>query len=132
MFDISMQVEANTKEILEIVKANRERHVAIVKDARAGYLEKARELLEMKLAEIKEGKPVDLTINLRQPIDHTKHYDTIIKMLSFHKLETITLGTQEIQNFVEDQWSWTDEFVLTNSVYSPLFKTGNWNIPKDK
>jgi hypothetical protein len=55
---------------------------------------------------------------LKPPLDHTKQYDTIIKMLSMHVDETILLGPQEVQNFIEDQWQWTDDFLLTNARYA--------------
>lgn len=117
-FGINLEVTCNKKEVLDTVKQNREEHIKIVQEAKIGYVEKARALLEEKLHLLKEGKVGRILIDLQYPLDHTSEYDTIIKMLTLHIGDDIILGANEVQMFVEDKWDWTDQFLHHNSAYS--------------
>lgn len=118
MFGITMEVECKTAEVLETVKKNRDEHASIVEEANVGFLVKAKELLEAKLASLKDGKIVPLNVTLAVPQNCTSEYDTIIKMLSMHTEEHVTLGANEVQMFIEDKWEWTNTFLATNAMYS--------------
>src|SRR5690606_25863260 len=87
-------------------------------EARAGYVEMARAELERKLGALKEGKIVALSFNLTVPKDFSSVYKTAISMLEAHTGETIELSADEYRHLVEDEWSWTNEFILSNAGYS--------------
>jgi len=114
----NMRVTCKTSEVLKKVRVNREKHSKIVNEAREGYVEKAKTALAEKMEKLKEGKIVQLYFSLQVPEDHTKEYDTVIKMLEMHQNETIELTANEVSNFIEDDWGWKDHFLRNNAVYS--------------
>ena len=114
----NMRVEAKVTELLEILQKNRAQHSTMVEEARAGYIEKARDALMDRLNDAKKGKTVSLDFSLRLPADYTHHYDTVIGMLELHQTPTITVSAQDYQSYVQDQWSWSREFFFSNSLYS--------------
>jgi uncharacterized protein YpuA (DUF1002 family) len=120
MFNISMKVVCNTSELLEKVKQNKDAHIAIVEEAKRGFAKKAQEVLENHLEKLKRGLLKDLRVSLTPPRDHTREYETIIKMLQLHKNTHIELNADEVRMFVEDRWDWTEDFLQTNSAYSIL------------
>jgi len=51
-------------------------------------------------------------------VDYTSSYDTAIQMLEWSKDDTIEMASSEFRKLVEDEWDWTDAFLLSNSAYS--------------
>lgn len=119
-FNISMKVSCKTEELLEKIRENKSAHAAIVEEAKRGFAEKARAVLEAHLSKLESGALKELRISLASPRDHTREYETIIKMLELHRSSHIELNADEVRMFVEDQWDWTEEFLQTNSMYSGL------------
>ncbi len=115
---ISMEVTCNTSEVLGALVKNRAQHAEMVKEAQAGYVEKAKVALQKRLGELIEGKCVSVAFALAQPIDHTSVYDTAIHMLQRHTSATVTLGADEFRHLVDDEWEWLDHFLEINSSYS--------------
>lgn len=138
-------ITANVDEVLTALRKNLAEHREIVAEARKGYvkeceaaLEKARETLARRLSKLTKGEKVDMTsihFNLTAPEDHSKEFDTVIKMLELHKNAhegdkshkdipaTITLKAIDVQRFVLNDWSWMDSFLLSNSAYSGKSRT---------
>jgi hypothetical protein len=104
--------------LLEKLKENRAKHSECYQEARDGYLNQAQERLSEVIAKLREGKAVALHFNLHVPEDHTKDYDTVIAMIEAHTEGKITLTTGEFRMFVEDEWDWSDHWLLQNAGYS--------------
>jgi acyl-CoA reductase-like NAD-dependent aldehyde dehydrogenase len=115
---INLTTTVDRVRLLEKVKENAAKHKAVVAEARAGYLERARKALEARLAELATGKVVSLTFSLNPPQDYTSAYETVIRMLEWTKDETVTLQADEFRHLIEDRWDWTDRFYAGNSLYS--------------
>lgn len=115
-----MKIEANKIELLDKLRANRKEHAAIVAEAREGYVKKARAALEKRLGQLSEGQIVSLSFRLDVPQDHTKVYDTAIRMLELHQDDTVRLTASQVRNLEMDEWDWTDSFLGTASAYSPM------------
>lgn len=113
-----MKIKAKKDEVLVSLRTNRENHAQVVKEAREGFIKEAQRALEAKLGQIREGKIVSLAIGLKPPQDHTKAYDTIIKMLELSTEELIELDADQVRHFVNDDWEWKEQFLATNSAYS--------------
>ena len=111
-------VKADIKTVLEKLRENREAHIAIVKEARAGYIERAQEALNGCLASLKEGKPVPLHFDLRPPEDYTQVYDVAITMLELEQGGTVDLTADQVRHLLLDDWEWTDQFLGSNALYS--------------
>lgn len=115
-----MTVRANTKDVLSKLRSNRETHAMIVKEAREGYVEKAKLALMARLDDLKSGKIVSLHFSLSPPQDYTKVYDTAINMLEIHQEDTVELDAQQVRNLYMDEWDWRDQFLATNAHYSKM------------
>jgi hypothetical protein len=115
---MKMRVTCKKDEILERLRINRAKHSKIVKEAREGYVKKAKAELGKKLLKLEQGKLVRLHFTLAVPSNHTKEYDTAIHMLEMHIGETIELGASEVRQFIEDKWDWQQQFIYGNAAYS--------------
>jgi len=113
-----MTITTRKDELLTILQRNRASHRTIVDEARAGYIEKARDALNAKLDSLAKGKVVALSFGLRLPVDQTSVYDTAIKMLEMHQHDTIELSHAQVQNLVLDNWDWSAEFRASSMLYS--------------
>jgi hypothetical protein len=113
-----MNVTVSRSELLAIVTKNREEHSEIVAEARKVYVGKAREALAKRLDDLERGKTIHLLFSLQAPVDQTTVYNTAIKMIEMHKLDTIELSSEQVRCLVQDQWDWTKSFYATNSTYS--------------
>ncbi len=120
-----MKVNCNTAEVLAALRANREKHIKIVKEANEGYLKKAEVELSNKIEKIKAGKVVSLQFSLKMPEDHTEEYDTAIKMLEMHTGAEIELSSNEVRKLIEDKWDWKGSFLSNNAIYSATAAIGS-------
>jgi hypothetical protein len=118
MHGIDMKVSCKTVDVLAMLRKNREGHAAVVKEARKGYIEQAQKVLTKKLRALQEGKLVSLQVALMPPRDYTKTYDTAIKMLEMHTGNNIKMTAMEVRQFIEDEWDWSTDFLMSNSMYS--------------
>lgn len=115
---IKMEVECPKGDVLRALYLNRANHADLVKDARAGYADKALAAMNKRLGELREGKLVSVRFNLEMPTDYTEVYDTAIHMLELHTGETVTLSPDEFRHLIDDKWEWLEHFVAVNSAYS--------------
>ena len=118
MHGIQMTTVVKKDELLRKLEKNLAEHSAIVKEAREGYLKRARRALDAKLEEIRSGKIVSLSFNLRPPLDYSSVYKTTIQMLKWNTAERVHLGADEFRQLVEDQWDWTRDFYSSSLAYS--------------
>ncbi len=121
----SIQVDVDVTEALAALNTYRHAHQAIVAEAREGYLKAATKALKERTKDITAGKVVSLQFNLPVPVDHTKHYDTVIKMLEVHKKPTITLDAAQVECILMDKWDWQHMFTSTNAPYSAIAASRN-------
>jgi len=111
-------ITAEKTVVLAKLKENREKHIGIVQEAKAGYVKKVQAALEARLDEVKSGKVVDLDFNLSRPQDYTKEYDRAIQMLELHTGSEIELSSELVASFIMDDWDWKGHFLASNSGYS--------------
>jgi hypothetical protein len=112
----SVSIKKST--LLEKIKANREGHEKIYKEALAGYLVAARQKLKSLLAKIEEGKVLNAYVGLTPPSVHLKEYDRAIEMLELSEDEVVELDARTFAQLVQDDWDWKHSFLSTNSSYS--------------
>lgn len=113
-----MKVVVVCSVLLATLRENLERHVAIMEEARKGYIAHARGLLTHKLNDLEKGKASSLTFHVSPPRSHEKVYETAIRMLELHQHEHIELTADQVRNLVMDKWDWMTRFLLANSGYS--------------
>lgn len=111
-------VTVKKDELLETVRANRANHRKIFLEAVDGFRAKAIELLNERLKEAVAGRRVDVSIRLPRPVDQTRDYDKIIKMLEMSVDDEIELTQQEFAQYAMDDWSWKKQFSHINKAYT--------------
>lgn len=113
-----MNTKVNTNELVSILKVNREKHRAIFLEAQEGFRKVAIEALEKRLADAREGKRIQLYLELIEPADQTKDYDRVIQMLQMSTESVTELSEREFAQYVQDDWQWKQNFLHANSTYS--------------
>lgn len=139
------KVEVDRLKLVEILVANKEKHIKEYHEALEGYksmaleklqdgYEKAKVKLEKNLergkASIAEFDPENprgvsdyltlvesISVELRVPRDFSKDYDAAIDMAKWDVRETLELTHAEFQCFVRDVWDWTSEFAQVSMMY---------------
>lgn len=123
-----IKLSFNRDAVLISLRENLERHKALLAKARDGYITKACLALRATLAELDEGKYVQLHFGLSPPTSHVKTYESMISMLEATSDSTITLSMEQQQAFMCDRWDWQDEFLASNSGFVPKIESmyNNW------
>lgn len=105
--------------LMAILKTNRAEHREIFLEAQKKYRERAIEVLDQQLKLAREGAAFTLRqiVELVAPEDHTTEYDRAIKMLELSVDKTVTLSANEFSNLVQDVWTWSRQWAVSNSGY---------------
>lgn len=101
-------VTVSKTELITKLKANRESHSQLFKDALEGYFVEVAKKLDAARAKIKAGKTIQ-HLNFPVPVDHTKQYDEALVMLEMSVDDEIELRRAEFNNYILDQWISIDE-----------------------
>ena len=113
-----MNTRMEKKDLLDKIKANKDKHRQIFLEAIEGFKKKAIEILEQKIEMLKNGKKTELYVRMPEPEDHTKDYNRVIEMISQNLLEEIELTEEEFARYVLDDWRWKDEFLSVSNTYT--------------
>jgi hypothetical protein len=106
------------EDLLKELKKNRDEHRATFEKAVVGYRKVAIEELDRMLTEAKEGKRIRRGLELVEPMDQTKDYDRVIKMLEMSVDDVVILDSAEFAQYVMDDWHWKDAFTSSNAIYT--------------
>lgn len=115
-------VKVPKTKLLTKLKTNRKKHREIFLKAQEGYRQMVVEQLEEMLENARQGKKIETYVNLHAPVDQTKDYDRVISMLDMSVDKIIQLSSTEFANYVMDDWSWKEQFTMSNMAY--LTKVG--------
>lgn len=66
----------------------------------------------------KEGGKVKLNIELTVPVEHTKDYERVIRMLTMSTADEITISESQFTQYVMDEWNWKAGFVGSTAMYN--------------
>lgn len=113
------QIKVNKTKLIKILKDNREEHRGLFLEAQKAFRQVAINALDEQLKAARDGKPFQLQVlvSLQAPQDHTKDYDRCIAMLEMSVEKEVIVSDQEFQNFVQDTWSWSRNWALSNQSY---------------
>lgn len=111
-------VNVNKAELLASVTANRDGHRTQFEEALDGWYKAVIKRLEQTLDNAKANKIQDVRIILPRPSDHTSDYDRVIEMLKMSVDDVVQLTETEFAQFVQDDWGWKDQWLVSNSSYS--------------
>ncbi len=111
-------VKINKKELLQIVRNNREESAKEYSEANQEYERLMIENLGEAINEIKtNGRIKDADIYLVPPIDSSSCYDKIIKMLEISVDDVIELTHEQFSEYVLDNLPWRRYAKTTNQKY---------------
>jgi hypothetical protein len=113
-----MKMSFAKDELLTILRTNREQHRAIFLEACDGYQKEAIRQLQAHMRQVRKGTRKRISIYLDAPVEQTKSYDRVIKMIEMTTEDIIALTEAEFANYVLDEWSWKQDFLSSNSTYS--------------
>lgn len=112
-------VRASTKELLERVIANRERHQAKFEAAHRGWMVQVEAALKVSLAQVQAGTKPDLTFTreLPEPVSHAASYDQAIEMLRMHRDPEVEVDAESFGRLCQDAWEWSPRWLAANLRY---------------
>lgn len=112
-----MEIEVKRVSLIVDIKKNCKKHGEVFEKALGKYREKGIEVFEKQIDRLKKGKMVDTYVHLIRPENHTKDYNKIIGMLEMDVRTNITLTEEEYQNYVLDEWPWTEQWKTSTMSY---------------
>lgn len=113
-------IKMNRLALLEIVKANKEKHVAEFVEAIADYKVAVLQLAQANLKLVKTGDLVHIEkvkTQPRGPVSYEKDYGRAIRMLELSVEEIIEVEEDVFNQLVLDEWSWKHSFMASNTLY---------------
>jgi hypothetical protein len=139
-------VRVNRVQLWEMLKKNREKHLAVFTEAMAGYKEMALSKIEEAFTGLEERlakKKADvvahiesftpekaaafsdwfvileqIAVSLKKPVSYVDAYDVAIDIAYYDTRDELELTGAEFQCFVRDVWDWSTEFETTNFAYT--------------
>lgn len=109
--------------LLVKLRQNRDEHATDYTQGIEEYQRQASERLAALSRKVTTDPDTDLYVrDLPKPEDHTSDYDTAIQMLEWHQGDQVTLGVEDFEHFVLDNWDWKARFVASMSNYSGKFR----------
>lgn len=112
------EVTVKKPELLEALKANREKHIAEYREALQGYRDKVRARLVVLLDEVVTADEDWLpTIAYPRPTSHVDDYDRVIRMLTMSVEDQISIREDQFACYVLDDWHWKGDHRAVSSAY---------------
>jgi hypothetical protein len=105
-------------QLLMVLKQNRADHRSVFEKALEGYKAQVIKELETMLTEARSGRRIRRTVELIEPVDQTKEYDRVIRMLELSVDSIVELTQQEFSQYVMDDWRWKAAFLDSTSCYT--------------
>ncbi len=119
---MSLRVTVQKDWLLEQLKENRTKHQAEFEEAHGNWILAITQELKDKLALFTEGglrtDAWSPHFENHEPVNYLDEYDQVIGMLEIADDETFSLGTQEYQCWIRDEWHWKRQFVASTSHYN--------------
>jgi hypothetical protein len=125
---VMQSVTIAKQKLVEILMANRAKHLTEYNAAVVQFRQAARKLLQDALdAVVPDEAPIgiveklkNLYITLEAPQQYLKEYDKALKMLDLSVKDEIEITNSEFSYYVEDDWDWKERFSASNRLYSSM------------
>lgn len=112
-------VRIKKEELLKTLRANLQQHIADYQESIKGYQQMAVNAIHAKHKELTENPLAKLDFSdLEVPRSYEKAYKQVIRMLEMETRDEIDLNADQFGCFVMDDWSWKEEFAMSNSKYA--------------
>lgn len=121
--NVMRSVKINKKDLLKIVRENREKHIKeyeeSVIDYKTAAVKVAAEHVELaatgELSKIAKIKAMPTA-----PVSYEKEYDRAIRMLELSVEKEIEVEDDVFNQLVLDEWHWKNQFIASASLYKSL------------
>jgi hypothetical protein len=114
------RITVNKEHLIETLERNRAEHREIFEKAQVVYREQMVRELDQALDDAKNGRKIVRFINLPEPEDHTKDFDTAIAMLTWDTGDTVELDRRDFKRYIENKWEWEGTFAANTMSYSAM------------
>lgn len=133
-------IKANKDRLLKQLQENREKHSKEFVESWEGYRDRAlQKLVNLKLkaassfdkkieelkslspgdaAEFSDHVPVNASIGLAVPVDHTREYERAVAHLEWELDAEVLVSENDFNRFVLDEWDWQGVFKATHKSYT--------------
>lgn len=111
-------IKVKKTDLLTTLKKNLDKHREIFLEAQAGYRKMAITEIEKLLEDARKGHKIRRSISLIEPVDQSRDYVRVIRMLEMSVDKTIELAEHDFMQYVMDDWSWKHQFITSNAMYS--------------
>lgn len=121
MFGRDRTMKFPIDDILEALHKGKAEHQEIVEEAQEAYRKAVIVKLEEVLAAARAGKRIVTDLQLELPQSYLSHYENAIAFLEGTKkagTQLVDMTSAEYEQYVRNNWSWMDQFLLSNSRYS--------------
>lgn len=121
--NVMRTVKLNKTELLDIVRANKEKHIKEYLEAVADYKIAAVKLAKanLKLANTADLEKIsEMKAVPSAPISYEDSYSRAIRMLELSVEDVIELEETIFNQLVLDEWTWKRSFVASGALYKTL------------
>ena len=116
-------VKLNKTELLDIVRANKEKHVKEYAEAVEDYKKAAVKLTQENLSLAETGDVFKISKIKAMPSPPTSYedsYSRAIRMLELSVDDVIEIEEQIFNQLVLDEWQWKHNFAVTSALYKTI------------
>jgi hypothetical protein len=110
-------VKVAVEDLLKVLKENREKHVKEYDEAIVGYRIELIKQFKEKLNQAERNLDVEHSLKLVRPVTYVNDYDDAIMMMEWTVDKEVELGRHEFLQYVNDSWSWKNNFSNISSSY---------------
>lgn len=103
--------------LVDIMTKNRAEHRAVFERACENYRNAVITALDKALDDAKKGRKIHASIYFTEPVEHTRDYDRVLRMLDLTVEEEIELKEDDFAKYVLDDWQWKQQFLTSNTAY---------------
>jgi hypothetical protein len=118
------EVKTTKSKLLDTLRDNRARHLKAFEETAIAFGQRyVEEADKMRRYGLQTSMPADIArlptvMDLPRPMSFVEDYDRIIGMLELSASdEKVDLTEEQYRMFVEDKWSWSEQFIATSSHY---------------
>ena len=112
------QVTVKKDVLLKTLQANLETHKKDYEEALTGFKEAAKAKLEEHLELLNKDGKVVLQLGLTVPVEYSKEYNRVIKMLEMSTADEIIISESQFNQYVMDDWNWKGAFTANSAMYA--------------
>lgn len=111
-------VKIDKSRLLEKLIENRAEHRARYIEVEIAYRKKVVEECYETIKNAENAEKFNRCLRAIEPQDHTGDYDKAILMLEYSTEDTVQLAAYEFDNYILDEWDWSNAFGDTYMSYT--------------